>query len=125
MDFHEFLIDVNTVASPQHPYRGLDNRAFWSRSVANGADVVLPELFRPKFQLDPQDRIATAGSCFAHHIGRYLGRMGLSMIDLEPAPLGIAGANVVPGAGRAAGLVLQLEAVVNKGARRAGAVHCG
>ena len=90
LDFHEFLIDVNTVASPQHPYRGLDDRAFWSRSVANGAGVVLPELFRPKFQLDPQDRIATAGSCFAHHIGRYLGRMGLSMIDLEPAPLGIS-----------------------------------
>ena len=50
----------------------------------------MPELFRPKFQIDPQDRIATAGSCFAQHIGRYLGRMGLCMIDLEPSPPGIA-----------------------------------
>lgn len=74
----------------QHPYRGLDDRAFWSRSVGIGVDAVLPELYRPKFQLDLQDGIATAGSCFAQHIGRYLRRMGLRMIDLEPPPDGIA-----------------------------------
>ncbi len=90
LDFHMSRFDVTTAAFIQHPYRDLDDRAFWSRSVAIGAEMVLPELFRPKFQLERRDQIATAGSCFAQHIGRYLTRMGLRMIDLEPPPPGIA-----------------------------------
>lgn len=89
-DFHGSLFDVTTAASRHHPYRDLGDRAFWSRSVAIGAEAVLPQLFHPKFQLDRRDRIATAGSCFAQHIGRYLARMGLRMIDREPPPPGVA-----------------------------------
>ncbi len=36
-------------------------------------------------------RIATAGSCFAQHIGRHLKLRGVRVIDTEPAPPGLTG----------------------------------
>ena len=72
-------------AAPPHPYANLPARAFWRRAVAaehpsrlSGLADGLPSLAGA--------RIATAGSCFAQHIGRALRAQGLAWMDHEPAP---------------------------------------
>ena len=45
----------------------------------------LADLWQP-IPLTRSDRVATAGSCFAQHIGRYLAWRGANYMDLEPAP---------------------------------------
>ncbi|MBK4214510.1 GSCFA domain-containing protein [Paracoccus caeni] len=66
-----------------HPYSDLPPNAFWRSGVAE--ETLTPEaLYRPKFPLGPDAAIATAGSCFAQHIGRFLHTSGLNLLDVEP-----------------------------------------
>lgn len=69
------------------PYQGLDPRAFW-RTFAEG-DYPGADLYRPKWALSKSDRIVTAGSCFAQHVGRALRANGFTVLDAEPAPVGL------------------------------------
>lgn len=46
-------------------------------------------LYSKKFAIGRATRIATAGSCFAQHIGRQLRANGFSVIDEEPPPPGL------------------------------------
>ena len=67
-----------------HPYAALPDRAYWRRAVVEarlGADLVAPDFLR----ITPEDRIATAGSCFAQHIGRHLAAAGFGYLVTEPA----------------------------------------
>lgn len=69
------------------PYSNLPKRAFWrpavaDRHIADFEDVAVGPFYRP------DDKIATAGSCFAQHIGRNLRKRGVGYLDLEPAPSG-------------------------------------
>ena len=69
-----------------HPYEDLPKRAFWKTAVAEpGPDgiVGIADCRRP---LKREDRIATAGSCFAQHIARRLHARGFNYLDVEPAP---------------------------------------
>jgi hypothetical protein len=76
--------------SQASPYSGLGPEAFWRTGVAE-ANLSAPEqLYRKKFDIASSDRIATAGSCFAQHIGRNLRSRQFSVIDAEPAPAGLA-----------------------------------
>lgn len=68
-----------------HPYLDLPPQAFW-RSGVTDAGVSPQGLYQPKFRLDHDAAIATAGSCFAQHIGRVLGQSGLNLLDVEPPP---------------------------------------
>jgi hypothetical protein len=68
-----------------HPYQGAENRAFWNRSVSDRHFAELADLW-DGMPLTKVDRIATAGSCFAQHIGNNLRRHGANFLDLEPAP---------------------------------------
>lgn len=71
-----------------HPYSDLPARAFWRSGVA-GADPLAPQgLYAPKFPLGPDAAIATAGSCFAQHVGRALREAGAQVLDAEPVPPG-------------------------------------
>lgn len=70
---------------PIGPYSHQPERAFWSRAVAmkhateiSGLFDGIPRLASAKF--------ATAGSCFAQHMGRALKAHGLHYMDYEPAP---------------------------------------
>ena len=67
------------------PYDGLPPRAFWRTGVAATAPHHIEGLWRPKFALSANDRFATAGSCFAQHIGRALRERGLRWVEGEPA----------------------------------------
>jgi hypothetical protein len=70
----------------QHPYRGLPPRAFWKTAVADRHFFDITDLATPKRKIRLEDRIATAGSCFAQHIARRLRGSGFDFIDMEPAP---------------------------------------
>lgn len=67
------------------PYQGLSKNAFWRTAVANRHYFDLEDISRP-IQISLHDRIATAGSCFAQHIGRHLQRSGAVYLDMEPRP---------------------------------------
>ena len=71
-----------------HPYDDLPDSAFWRSAVAEAGPQALEGIFTPKFPLDRSAAIATAGSCFAQHIGRALRRARLNVLDAEPAPAG-------------------------------------
>lgn len=68
-----------------HPYRYLPDHCFWRRSIAAvPADDVDP-VVRAAFRTTREDRIATAGSCFAQHIARHLQRNGFRFLLTESA----------------------------------------
>lgn len=69
----------------QNPYSALPKSAFWRSGVADVHYANLSDLWQP-MQIARTDRIATAGSCFAQHIGNNLACRGANFIDMEPAP---------------------------------------
>lgn len=69
-----------------HPYQDLPAEAFWRSAVAEPAMDEITGLWQPKWPLQRSDRIVTAGSCFAQHIGRALSQRGYGWTDYEPAP---------------------------------------
>lgn len=69
-----------------HPYSDLPPRAFWKSAVAEADRDSFPGLVRPRFAVDRDTSIATAGSCFAQHIARALRGAGCLVLDAEPPP---------------------------------------
>jgi hypothetical protein len=69
-----------------HPYAGLPAQAFWRSAVADLDPLAIRDLWQPKFAIEAKDPVATAGSCFAQHIGRALAARGYNWFDAEPAP---------------------------------------
>lgn len=72
-----------------NPYSSQPDRAYWKRAVGTVHYSRLSDLWQP-IALTRSDRIATAGSCFAQHIGNNLARRGASYMDMEPAPIDFA-----------------------------------
>lgn len=68
-----------------NPYRSQPERAFWKHAVSPRSASALEGLATLPDDLATA-RIATAGSCFAQHIGRALRARGLNFLDMEPAP---------------------------------------
>jgi hypothetical protein len=48
------------------------------------------DLYLKKFEITPAMPIATAGSCFAQHIGRRLRERSFNVLDVEPPPPGLS-----------------------------------
>lgn len=71
--------------APANPYKTQPERAFWRASVGSRHYADLADLWQP-MSLRKSDRIATAGSCFAQHIGNNLAARGAAFMDMEPAP---------------------------------------
>jgi hypothetical protein len=71
------------------PYTGLRQRAYWRTGVVDRHPLDAGDIYIKKFSILPNDRIATAGSCFAQHIARRLRSYGYQVIDTEPAPPGL------------------------------------
>jgi GSCFA family len=69
-----------------NPYTSLPKSAFWRTAVAQSSALDIGPLWSPKFDIAPEDRIITAGSCFAQNIGRALKARGYEWWDAEPAP---------------------------------------
>lgn len=72
--------------SGSSPYQSLPARQFWRTGVAEVSLLAPIDLYRKRFSILAQDRISTAGSCFAQHIARNLTKRGYHVIDAEPSP---------------------------------------
>ncbi|CAN5177588.1 GSCFA domain-containing protein [soil metagenome] len=72
------------------PYAQLPPRNFWRTGVSEQHPLTISDLYRKRFSILPNTRIATAGSCFAQHIATHLRRNGYTVIDAEPAPPGLS-----------------------------------
>ena len=69
-----------------NPYSGLPDRQFWRRAVAGIEPFLFDPVTTPRFTIGREERVATAGSCFAQHIGRQFKTRGYQFVDVEPAP---------------------------------------
>lgn len=78
-----------------HPYKALESKAFWRRSVAECAPGSVDPVGIFDVRIDPQTKVATAGSCFAQHIARYLKNSGFAYYVAE------AGHPILPESARA------------------------
>lgn len=77
----------HSAAQPaQTPYSDLPAQAFWRSAVAQGGCAGISGLWQPKFNITPDDPVATYGSCFAQHIGHALRRQGLNWLITESPP---------------------------------------
>lgn len=68
-----------------NPYKSQPPKAFWRPAVAERHYADLADLWEP-LSLRKHHKVATAGSCFAQHIGNNLARRGANFMDMEPAP---------------------------------------
>lgn len=73
-----------------NPYSDSPDAAFWRQGVAQTSPLDMPDIYTPKWAMEPDWAIATAGSCFAQHIARNLRQSGYNVIDAERAPNGLA-----------------------------------
>jgi hypothetical protein len=69
-----------------NPYDTLPERAFWRTAVAQRGPFQIEGLWNPKHPLTKDERILTAGSCFAQHIGRALASRGYNWFNAESGP---------------------------------------
>jgi hypothetical protein len=69
-----------------NPYTRAPEFAFWRTAVAQRHALAIEGLWDPKHDLGPQHKIATAGSCFAQHLGRALRSRGYEWLEAEVAP---------------------------------------
>jgi len=68
----------------EHPYKSLPDRAFWRRSVATVDRARVDPVGVFDLRIDEATKVATAGSCFAQHIARYLRNSGYNYYIAEP-----------------------------------------
>ncbi|OYU43293.1 MAG: hypothetical protein CFE44_19200 [Burkholderiales bacterium PBB4] len=72
------------------PYAGLPKKNFWKTAVDDVHPLALDELYKKKFDIRPDDKVATGGSCFAQHVASRLRTSGYVVMDNEPAPPGMS-----------------------------------
>jgi hypothetical protein len=72
-----------------NPYQQLRPSAFWKTAVADADPYSIKEIYTKKYNIHPDEAIATAGSCFAQHISRHLKQNGYNVLDVEPPPPGL------------------------------------
>lgn len=66
-----------------NPYSNLHNHQFWRRSVAGVERFRFDPVVETRFVIAPEQRVATAGSCFAQHISNRLSRIGFNYFVTE------------------------------------------
>jgi len=67
-----------------HPYISLPDKAFWKRTVASPAPSEVDPVGEFDLTIRVGTKVATAGSCFAQHIARYLKDSGYCYFVVEP-----------------------------------------
>lgn len=72
-----------------NPYMNLPKRQFWKTGVEQSHVLSTIDLWKKKIDISHEDRIVSAGSCFAQHISHRLAKSGYNFIDAEPAPKGL------------------------------------
>jgi hypothetical protein len=67
-----------------HPYRSAAKHRSWRRAVAQPTPARVDPVVKLDVKIDPNTKVATAGSCFAQHIARHLQRRGFNYFVAEP-----------------------------------------
>ncbi len=75
-----------------NPYENLPPTRYLKTGVSEQHPFQMPGLYKRKFRIGADLPIATAGSCFAQHIGTNLRANGYNVLDLEPAAPGMTDA---------------------------------
>jgi hypothetical protein len=70
----------------RHPYADLPPHQFWRKAIATVKPEDVDPVVSMPFVVNPTDRVATAGSCFAQHIAARLSRQGFNYLVTETAP---------------------------------------
>ena len=73
----------------KNPYSDLPKSAFWKTGVVQENPYAIEGIYKKKFDIPANAKIATAGSCFAQHISRHLIKNGYNVLDVEPPPPGL------------------------------------
>lgn len=68
------------------PYTKMPSRSFWSKAVSDIALAEIDIADPAGFKIDRLTKLATAGSCFAQHIARYLSISGYNYFVTERGP---------------------------------------
>ncbi|BEV01874.1 GSCFA domain-containing protein [Novosphingobium olei] len=72
----------------RHPYLGRPDYQFWRKDPALDDKRLFDPVGTPSFQIGERDKIATAGSCFAQHVARFLANAGFDFLVTEkPHPV--------------------------------------
>ena len=66
-----------------HPYKSLPDHAYWRQSISEVPYNLVDPVVAGKFKFSKTDKIATAGSCFAQHISRFLQSGGYNYFVTE------------------------------------------
>lgn len=66
-----------------NPYHGLPAHTRWAANHRGKTMGDIDPVIQAGFQINPDDRIATAGSCFAQHISRHLTSTGYTHLVTE------------------------------------------
>lgn len=69
----------------RNPYRSLPPTSFWKRAVVAPKPSELDPVVSAVFRITPEEKVATAGSCFAQHIARHLKKSGFCYFVTEDA----------------------------------------
>ncbi|MBO6774364.1 MAG: GSCFA domain-containing protein [Marinibacterium sp.] len=71
------------------PYVDQPDHAFWRSAVAETSPLDLQSIYKRRWPIEADWKIATAGSCFAQHIARYMKAADYTVMDVEPKPNGL------------------------------------
>lgn len=71
------------------PYENSKPSSFWKMSIANKSAFEIDEIYSKRFEISFEDKIATAGSCFAQNIQKYLKLSSYNLYEVEKAPLNL------------------------------------
>jgi hypothetical protein len=66
-----------------NPYKNLKDYQFWRRSILGIEAHLFDPVVHTKFKISQNDKVATAGSCFAQHISRRLQQIGFNYYVAE------------------------------------------
>jgi hypothetical protein len=91
-DFVNFGYPMKNEKTSINPYVNLPSKAFWKPAVAEKSMFDVSELWEPKFNIQPTEKVAIFGSCFAQHIGNALKKQGFNWHISETPPKGFSDA---------------------------------
>jgi len=75
------------MSKPRNPYSDLADHQLWRRAMSRIAGhQVDPSAGEAKFKIAPNDKVGTAGSCFAQHIAKRLSHKGYNYYVTETGP---------------------------------------
>ena len=90
LEVHE-LTEEAAAHRRKNPYAGVRSEQFWRNSLAGVAPAALDPVVDPRFSIQKNEKVATAGSCFAQHIARTLAQSGFNYFVPEQPVDGVDG----------------------------------